>query len=207
MGGLDSLLSKRPSSPEVEGGGPERVPERRPPQLRFNEPSVQLELIKTRLELSRVSDLHTLKPPRIHPSLFPVNNWAPVGFLGRAGRLTSSLHGELEQGRPGGKGGHRQASSYAPTPPTRGGWELVWVPPPLTGSGWSGLPAGAHRAHSPGSLASLFPSFTWSTNLHRAAENCENCLGRQWPSPSSECPHGLQGALRGHHLFLCCSSG
>lgn len=102
-GRLDSLLSKRPSSAGVEWGGLARVPERRPLQLRFNKPSVQLELIKTRLELSRVSDLHGLKPPRIHPSLFPVNNWAPVGFPGRAGRLTSSLHSELDQARPGGK--------------------------------------------------------------------------------------------------------
>lgn len=103
----------------------EGVPERRPLQFRFNEPSCRLKLIKTRLEFSRVSDLHRLKPPRIHLSLFPVNNWAPVGFLGRAGYLTSSLHSELDQGRPGEKETYGQASSCTPAIPTSGGWELA----------------------------------------------------------------------------------
>lgn len=53
-GGLDSLLSKRPSS--WSWGGLERGLQKGGP--RFNELSVPLKLIKTRLELSRVSDLH-----------------------------------------------------------------------------------------------------------------------------------------------------
>lgn len=169
-GGLDSLLSKRPSSPEVEWGGLPRVSERRPLQLRFNKPSVRLELIKTRLELSRVSDLHGLKSPRIHPSLFPVNNWAPVGFPGRAGRLTSLLHSELDQERPGGKETHSRASICAPTTPPHGGWGLAQGPHPSHGqdgqaASWS------PQARFPGNLAPPFPSHTLSTDLLRTPEN------------------------------------
>lgn len=132
MGMLDSLLSKRPSSPEVGQGGLRKgVPERRPLRLGFNKPSVWLELIKTRFELSRVSDSHELKPPRMHPSLFPVNNWAPVGFPGQTGRLTSSLHCEPDQGRLGGKETPSQASSHAPATPAQGGWELAQEAPAL----------------------------------------------------------------------------
>ena len=135
MGVLDSLLSKRPSSPEVGQGGLRKgVPERRPLQLGFNKPSVWLELIKTRLELRRVSDSHELKLPRMHPSLFPVNNWAPVGFPGQTGCLTSSLHCEPDQGRPGGKETPSQASSRVPATPAQGGWELAQEAPALTPS-------------------------------------------------------------------------
>lgn len=48
-----------------------------------------------------------------------------MGFLGRAGRLTSFLHSELDQGRPGEKETHSRASGQTPTIPTSGGQELA----------------------------------------------------------------------------------
>ena len=151
-----------------------------------------MKLIKTRLELSHVSDLHRLKPPRIHLSLFPVNNWAPVGFPGRAGRLTSSLHSELDQEGPAG----RRPTAKPPVvllsyQPVVAGVDLGppagdWV---IRAASW-----GSQGPHA-GSQAPSLPPFTWSTKLQSSAELASPGWWEAvaWP---------LRG-LKGHCLFRC----
>ena len=135
-------------APRWDREGWRELPERRPLRPRFKSRLLGLELIKTRLELSRVSDLYELKPPRMQPSQFPINNWVPVGFPGRAGHLTSFLHYELDPGRRGGKETHSQASRWAPTT----------------------QPAG-RRGCSRRPRASFFASFMQSTTLPRVPKN------------------------------------
>lgn len=184
------------------GGSWSGLPERRPLQLRFNKTSVRLELIKTRLELSCVSDSQGLKPPRIHPSLFPVNNWAPMGSPAWASCLPSSLHGELDQERPGRKKTHDHKSGpglqCCCTTPTWifGGWGPGG---PSTWLEGSGLQAGPHRAHMPGSLALIFPSFVQSTSFIKFPRTL-----RGDHHPPRHVP-ALRGP-KGHYLYLFFSS-
>lgn len=167
-----------------EGG-----PERRPLQLRFNEQSVQLKLIKTRLELSHVSDLHRLKPPRIHPSLFPVNNWAPVGSQGGPDVSPRLLTVNLTRG---GRVGRRPTARLPVVLPPyqRGGREPTPEPAPSRGQSGKAASRSPQGTHA-GRLAPSLPSFMQSTKLPQAPQNCD---GRQWPG-LSEFPSASQGSI------------
>lgn len=160
-----------------------RVPERRPLQLRFNEPSVQLELIKTRLELSHVSDLHGPKPPRIHPSLFPVNNWAPVGFQGGPDVSPPLFTVSLTRGGLAG----RKPTAWPP---------LVLLP---QHAGWVGVRPGAPTPQ----VAGVVRAASWSPQgplagqsgpvisfihvvvviIHKPSENSQELMGGSGPAP------------------------
>jgi hypothetical protein len=139
--------------------------------------------------VSLIPDSQRLKPPRNHPSQFPVHSWAPVGFPGQARRLTSSLHRELNQGKLGRKETHGQASNCPPGTPSHGGWGLTGGHHTHHMVSEVRALAGPPRIHTLGSLALLFPRLRQPKNLQRAAKNCTRRPGPpQHPSLASQPP-------------------